>query len=77
MALWGTKLSWILLILAVVGDFAVPYALEVFYPGYRHMRQVMIVLGSKNSPIAIRYIIRLIISGILLCISSFYFYMLI
>lgn len=74
MVLWGTKLSWILLAIALVGDFVVAYALAVFYPGYRHMRQVMSVLGSKNSPISILYNIWLITLGVLICISAFNFY---
>ena len=70
MNLWGSKVSWILLIIAVVGDFVVAYALALFYPGYSHTKQVMSVLGNPNSPVAFLYNVWLVILGILICFSA-------
>lgn len=74
MSLWGSKLSWILLIIGIIGDYVVTYVLAYFYPGYNHMRQVMSVLGNPKSPVAFFYNLWLIILGILMCISAVNFY---
>lgn len=63
------KLIWNLLIIAVVGDFLVPYLLAPFYKGYSHRKQVMSVLGNSESPVRTLYNIWLIVLGILLVIS--------
>lgn len=75
MSFWGTRLSWLVLIIAIVGDFAVPYVLAIFYPNYSHTKQVMSVLGSSASPVAYIYNCWLIILGILISISAMNFYM--
>ncbi|SNS72053.1 Protein of unknown function [Anaerovirgula multivorans] len=74
MNLCNSKLGWILLIVAIFGDFAVAYVLGFYYTGYSHMKQVMSALGSPRSPIAIFYNSWLIILGILICISAVNFY---
>lgn len=74
MDLWCTKLSWIILVIAIIGDYVVAYVLALFYPEYSHMKQVMSVLGNPKSPVAILYNIWLIILGILMCISAVDFY---
>lgn len=71
---WGSRLSWLLLIIAVIGDFVVAYILAVFYSGYSHQRQVMSILGSKKSPVGLIYNIWLVALGILICISAMNFY---
>ncbi|MCT4619109.1 MAG: DUF998 domain-containing protein [Marinisporobacter sp.] len=70
----NTSLSWSLLIIAIVGDFIVPYILANFYKGYNHKRMVMSILGNPNSPVRIYYNIWLVILGILLIITSFNLY---
>lgn len=74
MHLWNSKLSWSLLIIAIVGDFIVAYLLALFYPKYSHMKQVMSVLGNPESSVALFYNIWLVVLGILLIISAFNFY---
>jgi len=74
MSLFCTKLSWILLVIAILGDYLVAYVLAFFYPGYSHMKQVMSVLGNPKSPVAILYNSWLIILGVLMCISAVNFY---
>ncbi len=64
------KNIWWLLIIAVVGDFLVPYLLAPFYKGYSHKKQVMSVLGNPESPVKTLYNIWLIMLGILLAIST-------
>ncbi|QZY53775.1 DUF998 domain-containing protein [Crassaminicella profunda] len=71
---FNTSLSWGLLIIAIVGDFIVPYILANFYKGYNHKRMVMSTLGNPNSPVRIYYNIWLVILGILLIITSFNLY---
>ncbi|WP_432405633.1 DUF998 domain-containing protein [Wukongibacter sp. M2B1] len=70
MSLWGSKLSWMLLIIAIIGDYIVAYILAFFYPEYSHAKQVMSVLGNPKSPVAFFYNLWLIILGILICISA-------
>ncbi|WDV44355.1 DUF998 domain-containing protein [Clostridiaceae bacterium M8S5] len=74
MSLWGSKLSWMLLIIAIIGDYVVAYILALFYPSYSHMRQVMSVLGNPKSPVSFIYNLWLIILGILICISAVNFH---
>lgn len=74
MKLLGTKLSWILLTIALIGDFVVSYVLAFFYPNYSHTKQVMSVLGNPNSPVAFMYNIWLVILGILISFSGINFY---
>ncbi|ERK30159.1 DUF998 domain-containing protein [Clostridium intestinale] len=62
-------LNW-LLIIAITGDFAVPYLLATFYKGYSHNLMVMSSLGNPNSPVRFFYNTWLIILGILLIFSS-------
>lgn len=74
MSIYGSRLSWILLLIAITFDFVVAYILALFYPGYSHMKQVMSVLGNPKSPVAVFYNIWLVILGILICISAVNFY---
>lgn len=60
-ALW----NWLLLT-AVVGDFAVPYILALFYKGYSHSFMVMSSLGNPSSPVRNYYNVWLIVLGLLL-----------
>ena len=72
---WGSKFSWVLLLIAIAGDYVVAYALALFYPHYSHTRQVMSVLGNRKSPVATLYNIWLVVLGILMSISAINFYM--
>ncbi|RDY22971.1 DUF998 domain-containing protein [Romboutsia maritimum] len=74
MSFWGSKLSWILLIIAIVGDVIVPYILGLFYPNYSQIRDVMSILGNPNSPVKSYYNAWLMIVGTLLLISAFNLY---
>lgn len=74
MSIYGSKLSWILLLIAITFDFIVAYILALFYPGYSHTKQVMSVLGNPKSPVAVFYNIWLVILGILICISAINLY---
>ncbi|MDF2879253.1 MAG: hypothetical protein K0S30_2349 [Clostridia bacterium] len=74
MSLWSAKFGWILLVIAIVGDFLIAYILAFYYSGYNHMKQVMSVLGNPKSPVAFFYNMWLIIFGILICSASVNFY---
>lgn len=65
-----SELPWIFLMIAIVGDFVVPYLLALFYPGYSHKKQVMSVLGNPQSPVSRIYNSWLIVLGVLFCLSS-------
>ncbi|MFV3010529.1 DUF998 domain-containing protein [Clostridium botulinum] len=71
---FNTTLTWWLLIIAIVGDFIVPYILAPFYKGYNHKTMVMSALGNPNSPVKIYYNMWLKILGILLIIGSISLY---
>lgn len=74
MNLWNSKLSWAILIIAILGDFIVAYVLSFYYPKYSHTKQVMSVLGSPQSPVSIIYNIWLVILGLLFIYSAINFY---
>ncbi len=74
MSLWDSKLIWMLLIIAIIGDYVFAYVLAFFYPNYSHKKQVMSVLGNPKSPVAFFYNLWLIILGILMCVSAVNFY---
>lgn len=61
---------WWALIVGAVGDFAVPYLLAMFYPGYSHTRMVMSLLGNSNSPVRVWYNLWLVLLGVLLSLSA-------
>lgn len=58
-----------LLLIAVIGDFVVPYVLALFYRDYKHTTMVMSSLGNPKSPVRGIYNIWLVILGVLLIIS--------
>jgi hypothetical membrane protein len=66
----NNKILSCFLIIAIIGDFAIPYFLATFYKGYSHNLMVMSLLGNPNSPVRIFYNTWLIILGILLIFSS-------
>lgn len=55
-------LNW-LLIVSMIGDFAVPYLLAPFYKGYHRNLMVMSSLGNPSSPVRVFYNIRLVVLG--------------
>ncbi len=59
----------IVLLIAVVGDFAAAYGLAPFYRGYSHRKSVMSVLGSPASPVRRVYNAWLVLLGVLLLVS--------
>jgi hypothetical membrane protein len=75
MVFWGSKLSWLILASALIGDFLIAYIISFFYHGYSHTKQVMSVLGSSSSPLAVYYNVWLVVLGVLFIISSINFYM--
>lgn len=74
MRILDSKLSWVILTIAILEDFIVAYILSAYYPGYSHTKQVMSVLGNPNSPVARIYNIWLIILGLLFIFSAVNFY---
>lgn len=75
MQFWGSSFSWLILLVAILGDFAVPYGLAFFYPNYSHRKQVMSELGSTTSPVSKLYNLWLFLLGVLFCVSSINIYM--
>jgi len=74
MRIFDSKLIWVILTIAILGDFIVAYILSPYYPGYSHTKQVMSVLGNPKSPVAGVYNIWLIILGLLFIFSAVNFY---
>lgn len=66
MSIEYSKVMNCLMLIAIVGDFAVPFFLAVFYRGYRHRLMVMSSLGNPKSPVRIPYNIWLVSLGVLL-----------
>ncbi len=72
---WNSRFSWWLLIVVVVGDFAVPGVLSLFYKGYSRTRMEMSELGSRGSPVRLPSSIWLVVQGVLLSLSAVNLYL--
>lgn len=72
---WNSRFSWWLLIVVVVGDFAVPGVLSLFYKGYSRTRMEMSELGSRGSPVRLPSSIWLVVQGGLLSLSAVNLYL--
>lgn len=68
------KFKSLILFIAVLGDFILPYTLAVFYPKYSHTKQVMSVLGNQKSPVKLPYNIWLTILGVMFLVTAVNFY---
>lgn len=65
------KLSPLFLILAVVGDFSLPYYLGRLYPGFNQMTMIISQLGEPTSPVQTYFNHSSIITGTLFVLSSY------
>lgn len=65
------KLSPLFLILAVVGDFSLPYFLGRFYPNFDQMTMIISQLGEPTSPVQSYFNNASIVTGTLFVLSSF------
>lgn len=65
------KLSPLFLILAVVGDFSLPYYLGRFYPGFDQATMIISQLGEATSPVQTYFNRGSIVTGTLFVLSSF------
>lgn len=64
------KLSPLFLILAVVGDFSLPYYLGRFYPGFDQMTMIISQLGEPTSPVQSYFDHGSVVTGTLFILSS-------
>lgn len=71
--MFDSKVYWVLLFMALAGDFIVAYILSVFYPGYSHTKHVMSLLGSPQSPVSLIYNVWLVVLGLLFIVSACFF----
>lgn len=65
------KLSPLFLILAVVGDFSLPYFLGRFYPDFDQMTMIISQLGEPTSPVQSYFNNTSVVTGTLFVLSSF------
>lgn len=65
------KLSPLFLILAVVGDFSLPYFLGRFYPNFDQMTMIISQLGEPTSPVQSYFNNASVMTGTLFVLSSF------
>lgn len=64
------KLSPLFLILAVVGDFSLPYYLGRSYPGFDQMTMIISQLGEPTSPVQSAFNNGSVVTGTLFVLSS-------
>lgn len=64
------KISPWLLILAVVGDFSLPYIIGRFYPGFDQATMIISQLGENGSPVQQAFNRGSIVTGSLFMLSS-------
>lgn len=72
--LYSNKIFNLLLLITIIGEFALPWILKFFYSGYNGKTMVMSVLGSPESPVKIIYNIWLIWLGIFLLFTAFAYF---
>ena len=68
------KLSPLFLLLAVIGDFSLPYYLGRFYPEFDQMTMIISQLGEPTSPVQNYFNTGSVITGTLFVLSSFGIY---
>lgn len=66
---WILKFGWYAIIVAVVGEMAVPLILSAFYKDYNQTTEVISVLGNPNSPVRIPFDLWMLLAGTLLILS--------
>jgi hypothetical membrane protein len=66
---------WLLFLLSLFFDFIIVYILARFCPKYTHVKDVMSILGNKNSPVHKIYNVWLILFGIIIIIFGFSIYL--
>ncbi|MGM0167602.1 hypothetical protein IGI39_002586 [Enterococcus sp. AZ135] len=64
------KISPLFLILAIIGDFSLPYYLGQFYPGFDQMTMIISQLGESTSPVQSYFNNGSIVTGTLFVLSS-------
>ncbi|MFC4770849.1 DUF998 domain-containing protein [Enterococcus hermanniensis] len=64
------KIPPLLLLLAVVGDFSLPYLLGPAYPGFNQMTMLISQLGEANSPVYSAFNHGSVITGTLFILGS-------
>jgi hypothetical protein len=62
-----------ILVVALVGDFVVTFALGLFYAGYSHIHMVMSELGSSQSPVALWMSLYWVFYGLALIVFGYSF----
>ena len=68
-------LSYIWVVTLIV-DNVLPLVLAHLYPNYKHKEMALSVLGSRQSPVNVKWIYNLwcIVSGIVFCVAPYAFY---
>lgn len=57
-----------------IADLMIPFVLAPTYKGYRHLTQVMSVLGNSKAPLHLIYNIWLVVFGVAILISALQLY---
>ena len=70
-----SRIASICFLVAVLGDFFIPYAIAPFYKGYSHKKQVMSVLGNAECPLSKVYNAWLVLLGLLLACGNYAVFM--
>lgn len=63
------KYGWYCLLIAVIGEMIVPFALAPFYKGYSHTMMAISTLGNNKSPVRYPFDFWMLTAGILFLLS--------
>ena len=63
------NLTWIFLLIAMVGDLIVSFMLSFFYKGYSNLKMSISALGNPKSPVRLPFNIWMLIEGLLFLIA--------
>ena len=63
-------------VVTIIVDNVLPLVLAHLYPNYKHKEMALSVLGSRQSPVNVKWIYNLwcIVSGIVFCVAPYAFY---
>lgn len=71
----NSNVYWILLLITIIGEFAVPKILAYFYTEYNSTTMVMSALGNPKSPVKFAYNLWLIWLGVILLFTAIIFFL--
>lgn len=69
-----SKFTYFLIIFTLIFDVMIGFILSPSYTGYSNSKDILSALGSKSSPVALKYNVWMFLLGVILVFTSINFY---